>query len=295
MKAPFPYAGGKAKWAATIWIYFGRPTVYAEPFAGSIACLLSRPDPPARREIICDTEGGVVNFWRAVRKDPDTVARWADCPTWHDELLARKAWFYAWSDAHSEQLAADMDYCCPKAAGIWAWCHSVSFMGLFQNRADKSVPLVQAVGGHASGVSRGTQLHRNLVGHMRSLGERLEDVIVLNASWEAAVTPAKLARNAKWSVVAVLMDPPFAHPEGIRYYRDQERKASDDAYEWSLEHGEDDRIGFCCNVGDYPVPPGWTAETRDFQRGSARGARDQIMFSPACLAQATLFEEVTTV
>ena len=74
LSAPFPYFGGKSRLAPAIWQRLGNPVVYVEPFAGSLACLLARPDGAGQREIVCDLDGGISNFWRAVTAEPDTVA-----------------------------------------------------------------------------------------------------------------------------------------------------------------------------------------------------------------------------
>ena len=60
-RAPFPWYGGKRRWAASIWSKLGSPGVYAEPFAGSLAVLLHRRQPVAR-EIVCDTDGLLVQL-----------------------------------------------------------------------------------------------------------------------------------------------------------------------------------------------------------------------------------------
>ena len=65
LRAPFPYYGGKARWAPLIWERLGNPTVYVEPFAGSLAVLLSRTGGAGPREIVCDLDGMICNFWRA--------------------------------------------------------------------------------------------------------------------------------------------------------------------------------------------------------------------------------------
>ena len=44
LAAPFPYFGGKRRAAPTIWREFGDPAGYVEPFAGSAAVLLARPN-----------------------------------------------------------------------------------------------------------------------------------------------------------------------------------------------------------------------------------------------------------
>ena len=50
--------GGKSRLAPAIWERLGNPVVYVEPFAGSLACLLARPDGAGQREIVCDLDGG---------------------------------------------------------------------------------------------------------------------------------------------------------------------------------------------------------------------------------------------
>ena len=97
LKSPWPYEGGKTRWSERIWQAFGdtpdiAPSIYLEPFAGSLAVLLGNPNGPAKREVICDTNPGIANFWRSIQCDPDAVARWADYPTIHHDLTARNAW-----------------------------------------------------------------------------------------------------------------------------------------------------------------------------------------------------------
>lgn len=121
LRAPFPYFGGKGRLAPEIWKRLGNPTVYAEPFAGSVACLLARPDGAEPREVVCDLDGGLCNVWRALIADPDQVAYWADYPTIHQDLTARHAWLRDWVAENRDRLSADPDYCDPKAAGWWLW------------------------------------------------------------------------------------------------------------------------------------------------------------------------------
>ena len=99
----------------------GNPTVYVEPFAGSLACLLARPDGPGQREIVCDLDGGISNFWRAVTAEPDLVAAWADYPTNHADLTARHKWLRAWFAEHTAELSNDPHFYCAKVAGWWVW------------------------------------------------------------------------------------------------------------------------------------------------------------------------------
>ena len=114
--------GGKSRFASTqIWAKLGNPVVYVEPFAGSLACLLARPDGAGQREIVCDLDGGISNFWRAVTAEPELVAYWADYPTLHADLTARHKWLRAWFAEHSAELSNDPHFYCAKVAGWWVW------------------------------------------------------------------------------------------------------------------------------------------------------------------------------
>ena len=113
--------GGKRRWADTVNRYLGYDCpIYTEPFAGSLAVLLQRP--PAERETVCDKDGMISNFWRAVRDDPEAVAYYADWPTYHHDLTARRNWLAQWDG--TERLFADPDYSDARAAGYWCWCVS---------------------------------------------------------------------------------------------------------------------------------------------------------------------------
>lgn len=124
LSAPFPYFGGKSRVAGEVWKRFGRSDVYAEPFAGSLAVLLANPH-PARREIVCDTDGLICNFWRAVQADPEDVARHADYPTIHQDLTARHRFLVRWALDNSARLSEDPRYYDAEAAGWWVWGISI--------------------------------------------------------------------------------------------------------------------------------------------------------------------------
>ena len=107
--------------APLIWERLGNPTVYVEPFAGSLACLLARPTGGGAREIVCDLDGGIANFWRAVEADPDAVAYWADHPSIHQDLTARHKWLKAWFAENSHVMSEDPFFYDAQVAGFWVW------------------------------------------------------------------------------------------------------------------------------------------------------------------------------
>ena len=120
-RAPFPFYGGKRRWADTIWSKLGNPGVYAEPFAGSLAVLLHRTQ-PCPREIVCDLDGLLCNFWRALASRPRSrglLGRVADDPprphraAYVAAQLARGAW--------RASVETDPDFYDVKVAGWWVW------------------------------------------------------------------------------------------------------------------------------------------------------------------------------
>ena len=117
--APFTWPGGKSRWAKLINERIGKVGVYVEPFAGSAAVMLKRD--PSPREIICDLDGLVANFWRAMRDAPAEVAYHAAWPTIHQDLTARHPWLIRWREQHSHLLTADPFYFDAQVAGWWAW------------------------------------------------------------------------------------------------------------------------------------------------------------------------------
>lgn len=120
LRAPFPYFGGKRRAAELVWSALGAVDHYVEPFCGSAAVLLARPDAP-RCETINDRDGMVANFWRAVRSDPAAVAAWCDWPVIEADLHARHLWLIGQRESLTERLIADPDWYDAKAAGWWCW------------------------------------------------------------------------------------------------------------------------------------------------------------------------------
>ena len=123
LTAPFPVVWREARWADRVLLRFGHIDVYSEPFAGSLAVLLASP--PHKREVVCDTDGGICNFWRALAADPDAVAHWADYPTIHDDLTARHRYLVRWVLEHADELRNDPEYYDAKVAGWWVWGISI--------------------------------------------------------------------------------------------------------------------------------------------------------------------------
>lgn len=105
-----------------MWAALGDPKHYIEPFFGSGAVLLNRPDPHHVLETVCDRDGFVCNAWRAMQADPDGLARWCDWPVSHLDLNARRRVLLREDAELSGKLSEDAEYYDLKIAGYWIWC-----------------------------------------------------------------------------------------------------------------------------------------------------------------------------
>lgn len=120
LKAPFPWFGGKTLAAPLIWRAFGNTPNYVEPFAGSLATLLARPHAP-KVETVNDKDGFIANFWRAIKHDPEAVARYCDEPVNEADLHAKHRWLVMKGVPLLERLIDDPEWFDPKIAGWWCW------------------------------------------------------------------------------------------------------------------------------------------------------------------------------
>lgn len=121
-KAPFPWFGGKSKAAAQIWEALGADIGnYVEPFFGSGAIWLGRPDAFNGWATVNDLDGNLANFWRSMQQSPEAVAEAANNPVNECDLQARHLSLVNGSGRLAARLMADPDYCEPKLAGWWAW------------------------------------------------------------------------------------------------------------------------------------------------------------------------------
>jgi len=122
LKAPFPYFGGKSRVADVVWDRLGNVDNYVEPFAGSLAVLLRRPE-VGKIETINDRNHFVANFWRAVQADPEGVAEYADNPVSEADLHARHEYLV---NSHNtiefrDRMKSDPEFFDSRFAGWWVW------------------------------------------------------------------------------------------------------------------------------------------------------------------------------
>jgi hypothetical protein len=124
LKSPFPFFGGKRRVGHLVWQRFGDVQNYVEPFAGSLAVLLSRPsshfENGPRTETVNDIDCFISNFWRALADSPECVAHHADWPVNEADLHARHLWLVNQVEFR-ERMKSDPEFYDAKIAGWWVW------------------------------------------------------------------------------------------------------------------------------------------------------------------------------
>jgi hypothetical protein len=293
MKAPFPWFGGKSRIASQIWQAFGDVTNYVEPFAGSLAILLSRPHAP-QTETVNDSDGLLVNFWRAVQADPEAVAHAADWPVSELDLTARHLRLVARRSALTARMEADPSVYDAQLAGWWVWgaCAWIgsgwcSGKGPWAERDGRVVNLTESaeddlggglginrklphLGNRGRGInrqlphlgSRGMGINRKLP----HLGDRGRGIFETFAELSDRLRDVRICCG-DWSRVvsdsvttrhgdtAVFLDPPYF--DGAIDYAEGDRAVAHDVRAWAVTNGERMKIALCGYEGDHEMPADW--------------------------------------
>jgi DNA adenine methylase len=307
LKAPFPYFGGKSAVAGIVWEQLGDVRHYIEPFFGSGAVLLSRPNyvPTRDTETVNDKDGHIANVWRSLQADPDEVARWCDWPVNHADLSARKGELLRQGDGLLARLVESPDYYDAKLAGYWIWAASC-WIGSGLTSIGQ-IPHLSGTGHgvhrtgqipHLSGTGVGVQkpYKISLYDWFRKLSERLRYVRVVCGDWSRVCGGHW---QNKFGTVGIFMDPPYSHDCGrdnALYSVDENISA--EVGRWCLERGKlaDYRIVLAGYDGehDYLEEHGWsvyrwssgggygnTSGDKD-SRGKENRHRERLWFSPHC-------------
>ena len=316
MKAPFPYFGGKSRVVSDVWARLGNCPNYVEPFFGSGAILLARPDNHEwwnRTETVNDADGLLSNFWRAVKHDPDSVAQWADWPVNENDLHARHSWLVGRKEDITRRLEGDPDYYDAKVAGWWVWGISCWIGGAWCNARgpwvidvdnDGDKVLVCKSGGKGitrkcphlanSGFGINARKHRGLLHRlMAKLSCRLRNVRVCCGDWIRIIGNAPTVING---LTGVFLDPPYSFDERASCLYTKETDCAKDVLQWALTNGDNPmlRIALCGYDGEHNVLEdyGWDVHAwkaaggygvQGNGRGRANSYRERIWFSPHCL------------
>lgn len=324
LQAPFPYFGGKSRVAGLVWPRFAGIENYVEPFFGSGAMLLLRPD-LSGIETVNDLDAYVANFWRAVKADPESVASLMNDPVNETDLEARHKWLVtaARKREHAERMRDNPDYFDAKIAAWWCWglcawigagwC-SGEWNGRGGENSGRGVNVRdEAHGGklpHLGNAGQGECERRGevLCEWMRRLADRFRNVRVCCGDWLRAC--ASESTTTRHGVTGVFLDPPYLHEVDGETSRDGDiysHESADVAHavrEWAIENGKrpDMRIALCGYEGEHAMPDDW--ETVAWKahggyafrsadpdtRGKANSKRERIWFSPACKREPSLFD-----
>lgn len=314
--APFAYPGGKRRVVDMVWSRFGDVDNYVEPFCGSAAMLLGAP-PGKRYEIINDLNGFIVNFWRAVKADPEAVARWADYPVSELDLNSRHGWLFARADRLTWCLE-DPDFFDAKIAGWWVWgmccvpngfcCqkgNTVLEQGVHFGTVDdlrgfnRRMPDLR--GDHAIGLSKseitdGVSRTDFIRQWIRELSCRLRDVKIACGDW---VRILRQPYTTKIGLTAIFFDPPYSAPGVNRAIYMHFDDVAIEVAKWCAENGDNPklRIALCGYEGEHNMPEGWTCvgwhdDRPDRHKLKGKSIRERIWFSPHCLPGRTVTREL---
>ena len=301
LKAPFPYFGGKSYVSEIIWKAFGQPSSYIEPFFGSGAVLLNRPDfdPTTHTETICDADGHIANVWRALQFSPDETAKWADWPVNHADLTARKKFLNENTKYLLENLIKDDIWHDTKIAGYWIWAASCWIgSGL---TCPTAIPYIGNAGigvhkisqiPHISNAGRGVQdiYNENIYKWFRSLSERLRYVRVVCGDWSRVC-------GGNWQnhlgPVAIFFDPPYENKDRDNVYSVDCYEVAKQVREWAIKRGGLKNYKICIagyDANNELSQHGWTNYSWSTGGGYSMGSggknancdKEQLWFSPNC-------------
>lgn len=312
----FPWFGGKRWVADIVWARFGKVKQYTEPFCGTAAMMFMNPTQPYL-EVIGDMNFYVANFWRAVRAQPDAVAKEADYPVSHVDLTARHRWLCepARTAALREALSDPEWPGDAKIAGWWVWGQSAWIGSGWCERegAREQIPHITDAGQgieakipHITNAGRGIEAkiphiadagqgeyippsEERLSAILRAFANRMRSVRVLHGSWDRCLNTHYGEFGG--GIAAMFFDPPYLGFESL-YSDGSSKPVGAQVAEWCKANKRPSlRIALCGHDGDYDLP-GWEVvpwkRKRHVmgQRLSDEGQtidRERIWFSPSCI------------
>ena len=292
--APYPYFGGKRAIAGAIWARFGNVENYVEPFFGSGAVLLSRPQVTGI-ETINDFDGFVANFWRAVKVSPAGVAEHVNWPVNENDLFARHLWLVKQRGWLTDSLHADPDFYDARIAGWWCWgvCNWIGtgwcdgdgpwvvdgdkpsklpHMGNAGQGVNRQLPHMGNAGRgvnrklpHMGDAGRGDGTEgqdviwsEHLRGMMQRLADRLRRVRVACGDWSRVATSSVTDRHG---LTGVFLDPPYG--EGAMEYSiggNGDGGILADVQAWCIENGDNPQLRIAlCGYEPLTMPGAWKA------------------------------------
>jgi len=290
LAAPFPYFGGKSGACEEVWRALGDPENYVEPFAGSAAMLLGRPN-IGHTETINDADGFVANFWRAVSLDAEAVVQYVDWPCNEADLFARHSWLVRQRETLLDGLHGDPEWHDAKIAGWWCWgaCNWIGSgwcagTGPWIHDGERLVDSRQLphLGNAGQGVNRqlphlgdagqGASAARSayIRDWFAALQARTRNVRVACGDWQRVTRDSVTTRHG---VTGVFLDPPYT--KGAMDYAagGVGGALADQVRAWCRENGDNKllRIVLCGHAGEHDelLQHGWSIRKWTARKGYA--------------------------
>lgn len=316
MKIPFPWFGGKSLAADLIWSRLGSDCKnYAEPFFGSGAVWLNRPNAYHGWSVVNDIDGNIANLWRAMKHNPAEVAIHACHPVNEADLHARHLWLVNNLPKLSARLMADPDYHEPRTAGWWVWGACIwigsgwcSGNGPWHVEPDAEGVATLTKVNSGKGVNRqlphlgrGTGVNRKLpqgdrlawlTSWFQDLQDSLAETRIACGDWSRIMSPGTLTRNG---TCAVLLDPPYSQTDAV--YAHDSSTIAHAVHAWCEANADNPRlrIALCGHDGEHDTleQQGWSVSTWTKLGGYSgkTDTRERIWFSPHCI-QPALHDEL---
>lgn len=290
--------GGKSRAAGLIWSRLGNVEHYIEPFGGSLAVLLARPI-IGKMETVNDLDCLLVNFWRAMQREPAEVARHADCPVTEADLHARHLWLVNNGRALVEQCMHDPCFYDARTAGWWLWGICAWIGGYFgqpqgafvppdgvagiphyEHKVWKILPYLTSTGQgihrgldrSASGDETAAAMASDRRGYLIALAEelcnRLRHVRITAGDWKRVVGPGGFHHPP----IGIVLDPPYDTDDaeckqGI--YGVETAPVAAEVRQWAIANGSNLnlRIALCGYAGEHAMPADWEEVAWEAQGG----------------------------
>ena len=298
LKAPFPCFGGKSKVADVVWQSLGDVDNYVEPFAGSLAVLLSRPHLP-KIETVNDLDCMIANFWRAISVAPEDVAHHANWPVNEVDEEARHYWLVHKKDGLRDKLG-DPEWFDAKVAGWWLWgiCIYIGSgftggNGPWQHDGVQWIKRTPAQQGINRQLPHLGDAGQGILTYLKTLAARLRHVRVACGDWQRVCGPSV---TYKHGTTGVFLDPPYLMEGRSKVYSHDSDNIACGVRKWALENGQrrDMRVALCGYDGEHSEleTAGWRVYAwkahggfgcQGDGSGRANAARERIWFSPHCL------------
>lgn len=185
---PFPYPGGKKRFAS--WIISRLPAhqTYVEAFGGSAAVLAAKDR--SEIEIYNDANGDLVQFFEVLREDKEALVEWLRKTPYSRELYDR--WVRSWQDGDRPDDAVER-------AGEFFFLRSAQF----------SAKTGQVAGFSATATRPQASYYTSRIDRLDAHAERFQSVVLEHLDWR------EVLERYDSDETVFYFDPPYGDNPGI--------------------------------------------------------------------------------